>query len=89
MIFINIYIFAYTLLALQIRDVNELSRQEVDEVINMCARQNYVSATDDIQRRLLVLYFLSSHSLTVNVCLFYILHLEFLISDQYGDSVSL
>ncbi|TYH61327.1 hypothetical protein ES332_D07G044200v1 [Gossypium tomentosum] len=37
--------------SLQIRDINELSRQEVDEVINMCIRQDLVSASDDIQKR--------------------------------------
>lgn len=36
---------------LQIRDINELSRQEVDEVINMCVREDYVSSSDNIQKR--------------------------------------
>ncbi|XWS17148.1 hypothetical protein CRYUN_Cryun33cG0043500 [Craigia yunnanensis] len=40
-----------SLLLNKIRDINELSRQEVDEVINMCVRQDLVSATDDIQKR--------------------------------------
>ena len=40
-------------LSLQIRDINELSRQEVDEVINMCVRQDLVSASDDTQKRYL------------------------------------
>ncbi|KAK4852857.1 hypothetical protein QYF36_000212 [Acer negundo] len=40
-----------SLLLNKIRDINELSRQEVDEVINMCARQDCVSSTDDIQKR--------------------------------------
>ncbi|KAJ0031919.1 hypothetical protein Pint_13023 [Pistacia integerrima] len=40
-----------SLLLNKIRDINELSRQEVDEVINMCLRQDYVSSSDDIQKR--------------------------------------
>lgn len=40
-----------SLLLNKIRDINELSRQEVDEVINMCYRQDYVSSSDDIQKR--------------------------------------
>ncbi|KAK8343858.1 hypothetical protein V6Z12_A07G042900 [Gossypium hirsutum] len=40
-----------SLLLNKIRDINELSRQEVDEVINMCVRQDLVSASDDIQKR--------------------------------------
>ncbi|KAH1131571.1 hypothetical protein J1N35_002949 [Gossypium stocksii] len=40
-----------SLLLNKIRDINELSRQEVDEVINMCVRQYLVSASDDIQKR--------------------------------------
>lgn len=40
-----------SLLLNKIRDINELSRQEVDEVINMCLRQDLVSASDDIQKR--------------------------------------
>ncbi|TYG60131.1 hypothetical protein ES288_D07G043800v1 [Gossypium darwinii] len=39
-----------SLLLNKIRDINELSRQEVDEVINMCIRQDLVSASDDIQK---------------------------------------
>ncbi|XP_022729587.1 nuclear pore complex protein NUP205 isoform X3 [Durio zibethinus] len=35
----------------KIQDINELSRQEVDEVINMFVRQDSVSASDDIQKR--------------------------------------
>ncbi|EOY31051.1 Uncharacterized protein TCM_038072 isoform 1 [Theobroma cacao] len=35
----------------KIQDINELSRQEVDEVINLCVRQDLVSASDDIQKR--------------------------------------
>ena len=42
-----------TFLSLQIRDINELSRQEVDEVINMCVRKDLVSASDDTQKRYL------------------------------------
>lgn len=40
-----------SLLINKIRDINELSRQEVDDVINMCVRQDYVSSSDDIQKR--------------------------------------
>ncbi|XVF34671.1 hypothetical protein REPUB_Repub18cG0078900 [Reevesia pubescens] len=40
-----------SLLLNKIRDINELSRQEVDEVINMCVRKDLVSASDDIQKR--------------------------------------
>ena len=36
---------------LQIRDMNELSRQEVDEIINMYSQKDYVSPSDDIQKR--------------------------------------
>ncbi|CAI0542934.1 unnamed protein product [Linum tenue] len=35
----------------KIRDVNELSRQEVDDIINMCVRQETVSPSDGIQKR--------------------------------------
>ncbi|KAF3971259.1 hypothetical protein CMV_005121 [Castanea mollissima] len=35
----------------KIRDMNELSRQEVDEIINMYSRKDYVSPSDDIQKR--------------------------------------
>ncbi|CAN1216810.1 Nuclear pore complex protein NUP205 [Linum perenne] len=35
----------------KIRDINELSRQEVDEIINMCVRQEAVSPSDGIQKR--------------------------------------
>lgn len=40
-----------SLLLNKIRDINELSRQEVDEVINMCVREDYVSSSDNIQKR--------------------------------------
>ncbi|XP_024182296.1 nuclear pore complex protein NUP205 isoform X2 [Rosa chinensis] len=40
-----------SLLLNRIRDINELSRQEVDEIINMYARQVYVSSSDNIQKR--------------------------------------
>ncbi|KAI4335735.1 hypothetical protein L6164_014349 [Bauhinia variegata] len=40
-----------SLLLNKIRDVNELSRQEIDEIINMCVRQDYVSSSDSIQKR--------------------------------------
>ncbi|XP_027329370.1 nuclear pore complex protein NUP205 [Abrus precatorius] len=39
-----------SLLLNKIRDVNELSRQEVDEIINMCVQQDSVSS-DNIQKR--------------------------------------
>ncbi|KAH9800247.1 nuclear pore complex protein NUP205 [Citrus sinensis] len=42
-----------SLLLNKIRDINELSRQEVDEVINMCVREDYVSSSDNIQKRYL------------------------------------
>ncbi|XP_031097713.1 nuclear pore complex protein NUP205 isoform X1 [Ipomoea triloba] len=35
----------------KIQDINELSRQEVDEIINMCARQGSVSSSENIQKR--------------------------------------
>nr|XP_048332077.1 nuclear pore complex protein NUP205 isoform X1 [Ziziphus jujuba var. spinosa] len=35
----------------RIRDINELSRQEVDEIISMCARRDSVSSSDNIQKR--------------------------------------
>ncbi|KAK7304174.1 hypothetical protein RJT34_15273 [Clitoria ternatea] len=40
-----------SLLLNKIRDINELSRQEVDEIINMCVRQDTVSSSDNIQKR--------------------------------------
>lgn len=36
---------------MQIRDINEVSRQEVDEIINMFAQQVCVSSSDNIQKR--------------------------------------
>lgn len=35
----------------KIQDINELSRQEVDEIVNMCSRQDCVSSSDNIQKR--------------------------------------
>ncbi|KAI3919731.1 hypothetical protein MKX01_000172 [Papaver californicum] len=35
----------------KIRDINELSRQEVDEITSMCVRQGCVASTDNIQKR--------------------------------------
>ncbi|KAG8654366.1 nuclear pore complex protein NUP205 isoform X3 [Manihot esculenta] len=35
----------------KVRDINELSRQEVDEIINLCVRRECVSSSDDIQKR--------------------------------------
>lgn len=40
-----------SLLLNKIQDINELSRQEVDEIINMCVRQDCVSSSDNTQRR--------------------------------------
>ncbi|KAG4390081.1 hypothetical protein GLYMA_06G222100v4 [Glycine max] len=40
-----------SLLLNKIRDINELSRQEVDEIINMCVRQDSVSSSDNIHKR--------------------------------------
>ncbi|KAL6226355.1 hypothetical protein ACLB2K_000317 [Fragaria x ananassa] len=40
-----------SLLLNRIRDINEVSRQEVDEIINMYAQQVYVSSSDNIQKR--------------------------------------
>ncbi|KAJ6362639.1 hypothetical protein OIU78_002943 [Salix suchowensis] len=40
-----------SLLLNKIQDINELSRQEVDEIINMCVLQECVSSSDDIQKR--------------------------------------
>ncbi|KAK7395827.1 hypothetical protein VNO78_16398 [Psophocarpus tetragonolobus] len=39
-----------SLLLNKIRDINELSMQEVDEIINMCVRQDSVSSSDNIQK---------------------------------------
>lgn len=50
--FINISNILYVVL--QIRDINELSRQEVDEIINMCVRQDSVSSSDNIHKRLVI-----------------------------------
>ncbi|XP_004515149.1 nuclear pore complex protein NUP205 isoform X2 [Cicer arietinum] len=40
-----------SLLLNKIRDINELPRQEVDEIISMCVQQESVSSSDNIQRR--------------------------------------
>ncbi|XP_052198623.1 nuclear pore complex protein NUP205 isoform X2 [Diospyros lotus] len=40
-----------SLLLNKIQDINELSRQEVDEIINMFVQEYLVSSTDSIQRR--------------------------------------
>ncbi|XP_061373362.1 nuclear pore complex protein NUP205 isoform X2 [Gastrolobium bilobum] len=40
-----------SLLLNKIRDINELSRQEVDEIIDMCVRHDTVSSSDNIQKR--------------------------------------
>ncbi|KAL6992058.1 hypothetical protein U1Q18_010169 [Sarracenia purpurea var. burkii] len=40
-----------SLLLNKIQDINELSRQEVDEIINVCVPQNCASSSDNIQKR--------------------------------------
>ncbi|XAR66900.1 hypothetical protein NMG60_11013275 [Bertholletia excelsa] len=35
----------------KIQDINELSRQEVDEIISMCVQQDHISSSDNIQKR--------------------------------------
>lgn len=40
-----------SLLLNKIKDINELSRQEVDEIIDMCDRQDCVASSDNIQKR--------------------------------------
>ncbi|XP_057969128.1 nuclear pore complex protein NUP205 isoform X2 [Malania oleifera] len=40
-----------SLLLNKIQDINELSRQEVDEIINMCDQRDCVSSSDNIQKR--------------------------------------
>lgn len=40
-----------SLLLSKIQDINELSRQEVDEVISMCGRQDCLSSSDNIHKR--------------------------------------
>ncbi|VFQ73605.1 unnamed protein product [Cuscuta campestris] len=39
------------LLLNKIQDINELSSQEVDEIINMCAHEGSISSSESIQRR--------------------------------------
>ncbi|WOL09223.1 nuclear pore complex protein [Canna indica] len=39
------------LLLNKIQDINELSRQEVDEIISLCMKQNCVSSSDNIRKR--------------------------------------
>lgn len=50
-IYIYIYIYRIVLYDLQIRDINELSRQDVDAIIKMCDCQEYVTASDNIHKR--------------------------------------
>ena len=45
----------YSTCGLQIGDINELSRQEVDEIINMCVQEDSVSSSDNIQKRLIMI----------------------------------
>ncbi|PSS20924.1 Nuclear pore complex protein [Actinidia chinensis var. chinensis] len=40
-----------SLLLNKIQDINELSRQEVDDIINMCVQQDRVSSSDNVQKR--------------------------------------
>ncbi|XLR42136.1 hypothetical protein HN51_020331 [Arachis hypogaea] len=40
-----------SLLLNKIRDINEMSRQQVDEIINMCIREDTLSSSDNIQKR--------------------------------------
>lgn len=40
-----------SLLLNKIQDINELSRQEVDEVISMCVREDRLSSSDNIHKR--------------------------------------
>ncbi|KAE9464397.1 hypothetical protein C3L33_03696, partial [Rhododendron williamsianum] len=40
-----------SLLLNKIQDINDLSRQEVDDIISMCIRQDHVASSDNIQRR--------------------------------------
>ncbi|MED6124108.1 hypothetical protein PIB30_056009 [Stylosanthes scabra] len=40
-----------SLLLNKIRDINEMSRQQVDEIINMCVREDTLSSSDNIQKR--------------------------------------
>lgn len=42
---------------LQIRDINEVSRQDVDAIIKMCDCQEYVTASDNIHKRSVKIYF--------------------------------
>lgn len=44
---------------LQIRDINELSRQEVEEIILLCIGEDFASISDNIQRRCLSPYYFS------------------------------
>ena len=36
----------------QVRDLNELSRKEVDEIIKLCMKQDCISPNDNIRKRL-------------------------------------
>lgn len=40
-----------SLLLNKIQDINDLSRQEVDDIISMCVQQDHVASSDNIQRR--------------------------------------
>ncbi|KAL3747686.1 hypothetical protein ACJRO7_016483 [Eucalyptus globulus] len=40
-----------SLLLIKIQNINELSRQEVDEIINMCLQRDTLSAYDNLQKR--------------------------------------
>ncbi|KAJ6832491.1 nuclear pore complex protein NUP205 isoform X2 [Iris pallida] len=39
------------LLLTKIQDINELSRQDVDEIISVCMKQDCISSSDDIRKR--------------------------------------
>jgi len=46
----------------QIRDINELSRQDVDAIIKICDSQEYVTPSDNIHKRLVNFFLLLAHA---------------------------
>lgn len=48
----------------QIRDLNELSRKEVDDIIKLCMKQDCISPNDNIRKRYLMLSFFQQLSIT-------------------------
>ncbi|KAK7405498.1 hypothetical protein VNO78_06849 [Psophocarpus tetragonolobus] len=56
-----------SLLLNKIQDINELSRQEVDEIINMCVRQDSVSSSDNILKSSLEMAVLEQQKAGENV----------------------